>query len=739
MQNTARCLFCHLVPVVLGEQALADAQPVTQPDSPRKKRLKVVNSRLRTKLCRVTKKAASRKQMSKEEAVAVISQYVSGTALELIKTQIMLSGRKQQGHRYSEEFKMYALSLYHASPKCYKLLKKSLTLPGVSTLKSYLRKVDIKPGFHQNVLDGLASKVEHMSSEAKLCAIVFDEMAIKERVSYDVSTDSVYGLEDLGTSGRTRYVANHACVFMIRRLVDKWKQPVGYFFTSGTMSPDRLKSALLDCIDKVQATGLVVKVVICDQGSNNRSVVNSLGVTVDKPTFKHNDSTIFAMYDPPHLLKNIRNNLKRSGFQVMNEQVSWKYVEQFYDIDSSLPIRMAPKLTAKHINLPPFTAMRVSLATQVLSHSVAAGITTLCLTGDKLPQEAIHTAYFLERFDSLFNTFNSANLHNSHNLRRAMSATSDHVPFLKDTLKWLDAVTPEGKSKTLPCIQGWKLSINSLLGLWHDVHVSCNLKFLITNRLNQDCLENYFSLVRGRGGHRDNPDAVQFTAEHRALAVDSLFLSSREANCKEDMDSFLLKLSHVSKSVSLSDDNTVDSVVTATSKELQQVADVPSCLSLDESGILVYMAGYVGTKTVRKFGCHHCELIWRQANEEAADAGPEFTFLNNKQFDCLQMGGLFKPSGVLVGFVSALEILFRKHVTHTLHIPNIRLRYVESVQTDQDICFVVCSETECLKAVMYMIHLYFTVRIHHLLKEHSRRFETPGVKRNRKMLKLIHA
>ena len=244
MQNTARCLFCHLVPVVLEEQALADAQPVTQPDSPRKKRLKVVNSRLRTKLCRVTKKAASRKQMSKEEAVAVISQYVSGTALELIKTQIMLSGRKQQGHRYSEEFKMYALSLYHASPKCYKLLKKSLTLPGVSTLKSYLRKVDIKPGFHQNVLDGLASKVEHMSSAAKLCAIVFDEMAIKERVSYDVSTDSVYGLEDLGTSGRTRYVANHACVFMIRGLVDKWKQPVGYFFTSGTMSPDRLKSAL---------------------------------------------------------------------------------------------------------------------------------------------------------------------------------------------------------------------------------------------------------------------------------------------------------------------------------------------------------------------------------------------------------------------------------------------------------------------------------------------------------------
>ena len=43
--------------------------------------------------------------------------------------------------------------------------------------------------------------------------------------------------------------------------------------------------------------------------------------------------------------------------------------------------------------------MRVYLATQVLSPSVAAGITTLCMTGDKLDGEAIHTANFLEMFD----------------------------------------------------------------------------------------------------------------------------------------------------------------------------------------------------------------------------------------------------------------------------------------------------------------------------------------------------
>ena len=55
-------------------------------------------------------------------------------------------------------------------------------------------------------------------------------------------------------------------------------------------------------------------------------------------------------------------------------------------------------------------------------------------------------------------------------------------------------------------LKGWKLSINSLLGLLEDLHISYRLQFLLTNRLNQYCLESYFSLGRGRGGHRNNPE-----------------------------------------------------------------------------------------------------------------------------------------------------------------------------------------------------------------------------------------
>ena len=59
--------------------------------------------------------------------------------------------------------------------------------------------------------------------------------------------------------------------------------------------------------------------------------------------------------------------------------------------------------------------MRVNLAAQVLSHSVAAGISFL-VTCKELPEEAIHTAHFVEHFDNLFNTFNSRSLRSSQSL-----------------------------------------------------------------------------------------------------------------------------------------------------------------------------------------------------------------------------------------------------------------------------------------------------------------------------------
>ncbi|GFO36622.1 transposable element p transposase [Plakobranchus ocellatus] len=146
----------------------------------------------------------------------------------------------------------------------------------------------------------------------------------------------------------------------------------------------------------------------------------------------HNGTQYFAIYDPPYLIKSIRNNLHKSGLKCGFSKVSWQYVEAFYDHDCKLPVRMAPTLTDKHIKLPPFTALRDRLATQVISHSVAAGISTMVALGAQ-PSEAKDTALFIDRFDKLFNSMNGYTLKSSKPFQHALTLKSTQHSFLLDS------------------------------------------------------------------------------------------------------------------------------------------------------------------------------------------------------------------------------------------------------------------------------------------------------------------
>ena len=86
--------------------------------------------------------------------------------------------------------------------------------------------------------------------------------------------------------------------------------------------------------------GLNVKMFICDQGSNNRSAFDQLKVSEKNPFFTVNGKKIFIMYDPPHLIKNIRNNLLQTDLTVGSHSVSWNYIKEFYEFDSKMSINL---------------------------------------------------------------------------------------------------------------------------------------------------------------------------------------------------------------------------------------------------------------------------------------------------------------------------------------------------------------------------------------------------------------
>ena len=89
------------------------------------------------------------------------------------------------------------------------------------------------------------------------------------------------------------------------------------------------------CIEKVNQTGLNVVALICDQGSNKRSFLQGkeCDVAVNRPFLHIGTKKVFVFYDTPHLLKNVRNNLKKGGFIIDGILISLQHIVDFYNFD----------------------------------------------------------------------------------------------------------------------------------------------------------------------------------------------------------------------------------------------------------------------------------------------------------------------------------------------------------------------------------------------------------------------
>jgi len=198
------------------------------------------------------------------------------------------------------------------------------------------------------------------------------------------------------------------------------------------------------------------------------------GVNKDKPFAIIHDMTVNFMFDPPHLLKCLRNNLMKHDFDVNGHLVKWKYIADFYKRDSQQTLKLAPKLTDRHLNLPPFAAMRVRLASQVFSHSVAAGIHTHVAFG-ALPEDAVQTAEFIDNIDGLFDCLNAGSLKSPKIYSCALTATSAHWKHLqtcRNIFSRLQVVS--NKAMQVPCISGFLLTINSVIRLFNELTIILN-------------------------------------------------------------------------------------------------------------------------------------------------------------------------------------------------------------------------------------------------------------------------
>ena len=370
--------------------------------------------------------------MSTTEAIQTIGTILPAPLVKFIESQIDLHTKSSKhGRRYSNETKAFGLTLFHLSGKAYKIVSKLFCLPSKSSLLKWVSKLPNCAGLTQPAVEVISTKVKTMDAKGKLCIISFDEISLKSNLAYQSNTDELIGLEDYGEGDKTNCLATSAIVFMARGVVHNWKQPLAYFLVNEACSSVKVKEKLIEIIDLVENIGLHVEAVVSDIGSNFQKFVREMGITPENPWFLHNGRKIVYLFDTPHIIKAVRNNLIKYDFHFDGKVASWKDIEALYNIDSKNSIRCCPKLTSNHLYPNGFQKMKVKFATQVLSHTVSSAM-LMATSGGLLPPSAVGTAELIAQFDTIFDCLNSTSFECPKIYNHPLSSQSHHFKFIAD-------------------------------------------------------------------------------------------------------------------------------------------------------------------------------------------------------------------------------------------------------------------------------------------------------------------
>ena len=97
------------------------------------------------------------------------------------------------------------------------------------------------------------------------------------------------------------------------------------------------------------------------------------------------------------LIRHTRNALMKNDILFSPRKFArWEDLQRLWYLKKQCQLRLAPKLTAAHLELPLGTKMKVKIATQTLSHSSTAAIRVYVWLGD-MSERALDTAEFVER------------------------------------------------------------------------------------------------------------------------------------------------------------------------------------------------------------------------------------------------------------------------------------------------------------------------------------------------------
>lgn len=122
--------------------------------------------------------------------------------------------------------------------------------------------------------------------------------------------------------------------------------------------------------------------------------------------------------------------------------------------------------------------------------------------------------------------------------------------------------------------------------------------YILTRRLNQDCLENFFGSIRQQGGNCLNPTPIQFARAFKKLFRIRFFKQINTTNCAPDKDEMLSEIKTA----------TVETVISEfVSSWTCKILNIPNhdyyTLDLPEENVFKYLCGFLIKKCLEIHSC----------------------------------------------------------------------------------------------------------------------------------------
>ena len=452
--------------------------------------------------------------------------------------------------RYHPMIIKFCLALHAKSASAYNELRYDsknntgvLVLPSERTLRDYKNYIRPKRGFNDQIVDDLRKKTERFSEAERYVTILLDEMKIQEDLVWDKHTGELIGFVDLGdiklnyaTLKDVSELATHILVFLVKSVVNPLSYSFATFATTG-ITAFQIFPLFWKTVNILENMNLKVIAATADGASPNRKFFRMhkpLDGDAEKAVvyrtlnlFSSEKRYIYFFSDAPHLIKTVRNCLSNSGsnrctrFMWNNGfYILWSHITSFVHRDMDFHLSMLTKLTSDHINLTPFSVMRVRLAAQVLSETVG---TVLKSFG---PPETEGTGEFCLMMDKFFDCLNVRNKEEYKDKRKPFLKPYESVDdirfawldqFLNYFEQWKQSIedrpgdfTQNAKSNMFiswQSYEGLQITVNSFREVCKFL-LQHGIPYILSERFCQDDLENYFGRQRSLCQRNTNPDVM---------------------------------------------------------------------------------------------------------------------------------------------------------------------------------------------------------------------------------------